>query len=93
MDGIDHLKGNPLFGTKIKELTNNQTYERIKTGIETANKLDKIYNHSKNLKIGNILPTNREHYDRMNQQGINEAYKKRNNLINRKTKDKMLLIL
>ena len=84
INGIEHLKGNPLFGNKIKELTNNNVYEKVKTGIDTANKLDKIYNHIKDLKIGNVLPVNREHYNEMNRQGVNDAFKKRNSLINRK---------
>ena len=84
INGIEHLKGNPLLANKIKELTNNNVYEKVKSGIDTANKLDKIYNSSKDLKIGNVLPVNKNHYNKINRQGINDAFKKRNNLINRK---------
>ena len=80
---IEHLKGNPILGEKIIQLTNNNVYGNLKSGVESLEKLDKVYNHAKDLNINNIIPNKNIDYNKLNQEGVDYAIKARNREIKR----------
>lgn len=76
IQGVEHLKGNPILGDKIKQITDSGNYEKFKSGVETINRLDQVYNHTKGLKINNVLPIKKDYYENLNKQGEQEALRK-----------------
>ncbi len=73
IEGIDHLRGNPLIGERVKKLTDNDTYNKIKSGVDVVDTIDKTFNRTKELKPENILPHSKAKYDRLNREGIANA--------------------
>ena len=87
--GIDHLRDNPLIGEHVKKITDNDTYNNIKKGINAVDVVDKTYNRTHGLKIENILPHSKEKYDKINREGEIYAKRKHSLIGKRQTEEEM----
>jgi hypothetical protein len=87
ISGLEHLKGNPLLGAKIKELTNSKVYDNVKKAVEIADNVEKAYERTKGLKIDNVNPINPKYnYKKMNGEGVRNALEERKKILNERLK-------
>jgi len=67
----------------------NDKFKKFESGINTIDNLDKVYSHTKGLKINNIVPRKSIDYDKLNQDGILHARNRHNEEMKRITRENL----
>ena len=72
----------PSVNDKVKRLENSKGFKIFEKGVDFTNKINGVIDRTQGLKIKNVVPLNKEIYDRDHKEGIKNALRRRNEILN-----------